>query len=617
MHFDALTLAAITAELQQTLDNGRVQQIIMPDASSIGFEIYAHHQRHNLVAVTDAKQSRVQLVSQKLRRGVEQTTPLSLLLRKYVRGAQLVTVRQPDPTERALHLQFDHPEHGATQLILEIMGQRSNVLLINPAGNIMECLRRVWPGEKVQRELLPGRRYVAPPRQDKLPPLDDGSSEYYTKLALLTEMAGPLWRVLVEQLAGISPSQAREVAWRATGSTDSPAHATPVLALAQALQELWSPLATGKWQPGLWQEAGRFVGFSAYVAHIRGEFVPCDSMSQALERYFAQRADETPDQPDAYAGMRAILEDQLRHAQQRVQRQLSAIAADEPAPGEADQLRVEAEWLLALSSQISEDQTSLLVDLGDRQLEILLDPTQTPVEQAEQWFKRVAKLERAAEIIPKRRKQLEAEVAFLAQMAQDLQEATNQPELLTVREELEAAGLLPRTPAKPTTKFVGKSGDRPTTRSFGQAAGKPVGKSIGKATGKPVASTKRAKQPETQLLRYLSPQGFEIVVGRSARQNEQITFEVAKAEDLWLHARGAPGSHVIIRSGGQPIQPETLRMAAQLAAFYSKLRGEKAATVIFTPRRFISRAPGGHTGQVLVRQEETITVPGELPTFDA
>ncbi len=611
MHFDALTLAAITAELQQALTDGRVQQVIIPDATSIGFEIYANHQRHNLVAVTDAKQSRVHLVSQKLRRGVEQTTPLSLLLRKYVRGAQLTALAQPEATERVLRLDFYHPEHGATHLILEIMGQRSNVLLINPEGNIMECLRRVWPGERVQRELLPGRRYVAPPQQDKVPPLDDGSSDYYAKLGLLTQLAGPLWRVLVERVAGVSPSQAREVAWRATGETDAPAQTVQVLALAQALQELWSPLTSGEWQPGLWQEEHRYVGFSPYAAHVRGEFLACPSMSQALERYFAQRADETPDQADAYAGMRTILERELHNAQQRVQRQLAAVTADEPAPGEAEQLRVEAEWLLALSSQIEAEQTSLVVDLGDRQLEVQLDPDQGPVEQAEQWFKRAAKLERAAEIIPVRRSQLTSELAFLAQMAQDLQEATNQPELLAVREELEAAGLLPRTPAKPTTKFVGAKGGG--AKGTGKASSKATGK--GKVTGK-TAPTKQAKQPETQLLRYQSPQGFEIVVGRSARQNEQITFDVAKAEDLWLHARGAPGSHVIIRNGGQSVQPETLRMAAQLAAFYSKLRGEKAATVIFTPRRFVSRAPGGHTGQVIVHQEETITVPGDLPTFE-
>jgi len=585
MHFDALTLACITAELQQALASGRVQQVLMPDAASIGFEIYANQHRHYLAAITETRKSRVQLSTQKLRRGVEQPTPLLLLLRKYVRGALLTNIEQPEPTERVLSLAFEHPEQGATQLVIEIMGQRSNVLLLNPGGQIMECLRRVWPGEKVQRELLPGRRYVAPPRQPKLPPLDDGSPDYYTRLETITQMNGPLWRALVEQMIGISPSQARELAWRATGDAEAPAQGVPMLALAQALQELWSPLTTGEWQPGLWQENEQFVGFSPYIGHVRGEFVPCPTMSEALERYFAQSdGNETPSQADAYAGMRALLEDQVRQAQQRVQRQLSATIADEPAPGEAEQLRMEAEWLLALSSQITEGQTTLPVDLGDKQFVIQLDPDQTPVEQAETCFKRAAKLERAAEIIPERRKQLEAELAFLAQMAEDLQQATNQPELQAVRTELEAAGLLPRT--------------------------------VSKTKAKAAAKTKAGKAPEAQLLRYYSPQGFEIVVGRNARQNEEVTFGVAKAEDIWLHARGAPGSHVIIRNGGQQVQPETLRMAAQLAAYYSKLRGEKAATVIFTPRRFISRAPGGHTGQVTVREEATITVPGELPTFE-
>ncbi|MBX3011536.1 MAG: NFACT family protein [Caldilineaceae bacterium] len=591
MHFDALTLACVTAELQETVNGGRIQQVIVPDDHSMGFEIYANHQRHYLVAVTEARQSRVQLVSQKLRRGVEQPTPLLLLLRKYVRGALLTAVSQPEPTERVLAFHCDHPEFGTTQLVIEIMGQRSNVLLLNPAGQIMECLRRVWPGERVQRELLPGRRYLPPPQQDKLPPFDDGSPNYYERLGLLTQMAGPLWRVLVEQLVGVSPSQAREVAWRATGESDTPAQAATVLAIAQALQELWAPLSTGEWQPGLWLEDGRLVGFSAYPAHVRGEFLPCPTMSQAVERYYAQlNSDTGAAKLDAYAGLRSRLETELQQAQQRVQRQLAAAIADEPAPGEAERLRMEAEWLLALSSQIAEGQTELVVPLDGQQLTIQLDVTQTPIEQAQQWFKRVAKLERAAAIIPERRKQLEGELAFLAQLAEDLQQATNQPELQSVHQEMEAAGLLPRT-ANPTgVKTVGKA--------------------------KAAHKAKRNTPPEPQLLRYYSPQGFEIVVGRNARQNEQITFEVAKAEDLWLHARGAPGSHVIIRNGGQTVQRPTLIMAAQLAAYYSKLRGESVVTVIYTPRRFVSRASGGHTGQVIIREEETITVPGELPVFE-
>ena len=104
-----------------------------------------------------------------------------------------------------------------------------------------------------------------------------------------------------------------------------------------------------------------------------------------------------------------------------------------------------------------------------------------------------------------------------------------------------------------------------------------------------------------------------IIVGRNARQNDQITFTLATAADVWLHARDVPGAHVIIRSGGQPVDQETQQAAAQLAAYYSKRRGDHAVPVAITPRRFVTRVPGGRPGQVHIRQEETIVVPAELP----
>ncbi|MEZ4870453.1 MAG: NFACT RNA binding domain-containing protein [Caldilineaceae bacterium] len=587
MHFDALTMACMAAELQATVGNGRVQQLLAPDAQSIGMELYANRQRHYLLISTNAQSSRIQIVEQKLRRGVENASPLLLLLRKYVRDAALVEVTQPDPTERVLRLTFAHAEHGATQLLVEIMGQRSNVLLLNPQYKIMECLRRVWPGERVQRELLPGRPYTPPPPQTKLASTDDGSADYYTLLGAVTQAAGPLWKALVDQVAGVSPSLAREVAWRATGAGDASAHAADALALAQALQELWAPVQTGEWQPGIWQSDGQVIGFSPYIAHFRGEFVPVATLSQALTAFYAQReqategttGESTPATSasaatlDAYAGLRATISGELRRVHARINRQLAALATDEPALGEPEQLRTKAEWLLALSSQIQPEQQTLAVDLDDRTLTIALDPNQTPVAQAEQMFKRAAKLERAAQFIPTRRTQLQSDLAFVEQLAEDLNQATNQPELNAIRAELQAAGLITSLPSK----------------------------------------AKAGAQPSAQPLRFHTPQGFEIVVGRNARQNERVTFDLAKGEDLWLHARGAPGSHVVIRNGGQQVQAETLQMAAQLAAYYSKLRGERAVTVIVTPRRFVTRAPGGRTGQVLVQQEQTITVPGELP----
>ncbi|MFN8491700.1 MAG: NFACT RNA binding domain-containing protein [Caldilineaceae bacterium] len=579
MHFDALTLACITHELTQALTGGRVQQVLQPDEQSIGLEIYAQHQRHYLLLTVDAQKSRVHLVRQKLRRGAEQPSPLLLLLRKYVRDSLLEAIVQPDPTERVLQLRFVHLEHGPTTLVAEMMGQRSNLLLVKPDGKILDCLRRVWAGETSARALLPGQSYTPPPAQAKLSPLDDGSPDYYTRLGEVTQMAGKLWKVLTAQATAVSPTLAREIAWRATGNAEAAAIEANVLAIAAALQELWAPIQTGEWQPGIWLDDDAVVGFSAYPAHVRGRFTPTASLSEALEQFFAAAATNAKTaQLDPYAGLRGNVAAELRRASARLQKQLAALASDEPPPGGAEQLRTQAEWLLALNEQIQSGQTVLEVDLGeDTPLQIALDPHKTPIEQAQQMFKTAGKWERAVQIIPERRAKLQSDLAFLEQLNSDLKLAENQPEIAAVREELQRGGFLPRPQKK--------------------------------------AAQARTGQPVAQPLRFSSPQGFAIVVGRNARQNELVTFKIANAADLWLHVRNVPGSHVVIRNGGQPVNEETLRMAAQLAAYYSSVRGEKAVEVSVTERRFVTRVPNGHTGQVYIRNEETITVPAVLPEF--
>jgi predicted ribosome quality control (RQC) complex YloA/Tae2 family protein len=574
MHFDALTLACVTDELGNTLAGGRIQQILAPDEQSIGLEVYAGRQRHYLLLVAGGPAPRIHLSSQKLRRGVEQPSPLLLLLRKYVRNSLLERIEQPDAGERLIRLHFDHPEYGTTTLVGEMLGQRSNLILVRPDGRIFDCLRRVWPGDGPGRLLAPGQLYTAPPPQEKALPVDDGSPGYYERLHTIPAQSGKLWQALVKGVAGVSPTIGREIAWRVTGNSEAAAEDADLLAVVAALQSLWAPVQTGEWQPGVWQEEGEVVGFSAYEAHIRGVFTPVESISMALERFYAQ---PMPAQtaPDAYSGLRNTVAAALRRAEQRIQRQLTALAGDEPPPGAADTLRTQAEWLLALHHQVEPGQAVLAVKLEEETLHIPLDPERTPVEQAGQMFKRAGRMERAARIIPERRAKLQADLDFLAQLRVDLELAENQPEIAAVREEVQKAGLLPRSQKK-------------TPRQPGQAA-------------------------TTQPRRYLSPEGFAILVGRNARQNERVTFELAGSSDLWLHVRGAPGSHVVIRNGGQPVPDETLHFAAQLAAYYSSLRGEHAAVVSYTERRNISRAAGGRTGQVLLRNERTVTVRGELP----
>lgn len=575
MHFDALTLACMADELRHTLLGGRIQQVLALDAQSIGMEVYAQRTRHYLLINVGGQAARIHLVAHKLRRGVEQPSPLLLLLRKYVRDSVIDRIEQPEPVERVLHLHFDHGELGVTTLAVELLGNRSNLILLRPDGRIFDCFQRVWPGEGVARPLVPGQPYAPPPPQPKLPPLDDGSADYYARLAAVISHGGKLWQALVAHVAGVSPTVGRELAWRVAGDVEAPAQGAELMALVAALQTLWAPAQSGDWQPGVWLDGGVTVGFSAYAAHVRGEFVATASLSEAVDRYYGQPATAGEATRDAYAGLRATVAAQLRRADQRIQRQLAALAGDEPAPGEAEALRAQAVWLLALSGQVQPGQTILEVDLGDEWLQVPLEPGHSPVEQAERMFKRAGRMERAARFIPERRARLHDDLAFLAQLQADLTLAENQPEIAAVRDELRKSRLLP-TPQKKPPKAL-------------------------------------AAEPVAKPRRFLSPQGFEILVGRNARQNERVTFDLAGSGDLWLHVRGAPGSHVVIRSGGQRVSDETLHMAAQLAAYFSTLRGERAAPVSYTKRRNVSRAPGGRPGQVTLRNEQTITVRAELP----
>jgi predicted ribosome quality control (RQC) complex YloA/Tae2 family protein len=588
MHFDALTLAAVVHELRETLLGGRVQQVVLPDAHSVGLEVYAQRQRRYLLLSAEPGAGRVHLAADKLRRGVEKESPLLLLLRKYVRDAILDAISQPDPTERVLELTFDHPGHGVTTLVAEPMGRLSNLFLLNPARVILECVHRVRPGAPrggsplagaAQRVLLPGRPYMPPPRRGasgaRLPPWDDGRPDYAARLAAITEQSGPLWRAIADTIAGASPSLAREIAWLATGDGNAPAQTATVPGLRAALQTVWSPLQSGEWSPGVILEGGRAVGYAPYVVHFRPGYAPRPSISAAIAEATATGAvGDGPVTHDAYAALRSQTTAQIARARRRVERQAAAAAGDLPDPDAAARLRVEAEWLLALSSHVAPGQTELVVELGEGEpLRIRLDPARSPVEQAQAKFKRAGKLDRAAEFVPTRRARLDADLAFLDQLATDLALAENQPEIAAVAAALAGSGLLPQRPTQ----------------------------------------AKVARPAAPQLLRVYSPEGFEIVVGRNAVQNDYLTFTVANAADLWLHVRDAPGSHVVIRSGGRPVDDATLGIAAQLAAYYSKRRGDRAVPVAATQKRFVTRVPGGRPGQVYLRDETTLTVSAVLP----
>ena len=607
MHFDALTLAAVADELRQTVAGGRVQQVVLPDSRSVALEVYAHQERRYLLLSAHPQASRIHLLEHKPRRGVPKETPLLLLLRKYVRSARLQAVELPVRFERVLFLRFQHPQHGATTLAVEPIGQLSNLVLMNADGRILDALVRVPAGENAQRVLLPRRAYQLPPPQDRNPPVEEREEPHAVGAESPADAddgqsrPAHLWRSLLGRYAGVSPTLAREAAWRATGDADATVTADAFAQARAALSGLWSLADTGEWTPGIAvEEEEGVVAFAPYELHFRGDFAQTESVCAAVAAFYAAQERDASSARDEYAGVRGGVAALIRQARARLQRQLRALAADEPEPGEPERMRTQAEWLLALSSQITQAmarpgaQEELSLQDGwaglrrapdgiltlvvpseaeEGELAVPLDRKRTPVEQAERMFDRAAKLERAARFIPRRRAALEADEAYLQQLESDLALAQNQPEIVAVREALRQAGWLR---------------ERPKRRD-------------------------RTPPDRSQPLRFLSPEGFPILVGRNARQNEIVTFKQAARDDLWLHVRDGPGAHVVIRCGGQPVSDATRTVAAQLAAWHSRQRGNAGVAVALTRRRFVTRMAGERPGLVHYRSEETLSVAAELP----
>jgi predicted ribosome quality control (RQC) complex YloA/Tae2 family protein len=559
MYVDFVTLACLRDHLDSLL-GARVQQVVLPDKRAVGLELYAG-QRLYLLASADPQRPRLLLVPEKFRRGVELETPLLLLLRRWVRRARLVDVTQP-PWERILMLHFEG-QAGPCQLVVELIGRQSNVVLVGPDGRVLEATRHVGPDVSRQRVMLPAHPYQLPPvPPDRRPPVGASVNEW---TVWLTHNAAPdelLHRWLVRHLLGISPLAAREIAVRATGNSQAQVREAAPAAVAQATAELFAPLEDGRWAPHVaHDDEGAVVAFTAYTPYQfdRVEAVP--DVSQAMGRYFEAQQVAT----DAYAAARQAVAALIDKAEARLARQLEKLKKQEVDEGELQAFRVSGELLLTYQDRVPAGATEVtLDDYQGAPRTIALDPKLSAVENAQAYFRRYSKARRAGDHIPPLIEANAADRAYVAQLAADLALAESRPEIDAVREALVSAGWA-------------KQGRH---------------KSAGWA-GNP---------------RHFKVGGFQIYVGRNARQNEQVTFKHAQRDDLWLHVRGMPGAHVVIKCGRRLVPEEVLQRAAGLAAYYSPARADGPPILVdVTERRFVRRLRGGnYPGLVTYHNERTL-----------
>jgi predicted ribosome quality control (RQC) complex YloA/Tae2 family protein len=560
MNFDAVTIMALVDELNQTLTGGRIQDSVQIDEDSFGLEIYNNQQRHYLLFSAHQQYARIHLADEKLRRGVQKPSPLGLLLRRYVEGARLEEARQP-AWERVIILDIDGPE-GIFELIVEPMERRANVLLVRDDGTVVECVRRVGPQDNRVRTSLPGQPYNPPPPQ-KLK--RDPHTLTLTLLGdLLDNQPGERARqVLTDHLLGFSPQIAKEAVFRATGEINTRAADTSARALFGVIQDLFGAFKAHHWQPGVVSADGMTSAYAVYRVSFTGEWSPTASVSRALEQYYGPLMGE-----DAYDAAKKPVQEVINEAKTRIEKKLDSLRSSLHDDADLEHLRQSGELLLAYQYTLSPGQTVFHAqyEVDGPELTVELDPAITPLDNAKRYFEKYDKAKRARSGVPELVEATEQELAYLRQLETDLKLATNWPEIGEVQEALQRNGYWRGTPTR--QPGGGKSGP----------------------------------------LKVTTESGYVIWVGRNARQNDTVTFDKGGPSDLWLHVRGVPGAHVIIKSGAGDVPETVIRRAAEIAAYYSAARDEAHVLVDVTRRKYVRKIKGGKPGMVTYRNESPIEV---------
>jgi predicted ribosome quality control (RQC) complex YloA/Tae2 family protein len=597
MYFDALTLAAVADELRETILGGRIQRVLLTGPLSIGLEVYAHGRRHQLLASAHPQLARIHLVRGRLSRGVTQETPLLLLLRKYLLGGRIVAIEQP-PLERMLLISIvkasdirnreyhpadarpdadpalapplDHddltedlePEPYESvppgpplrcELVIEPQDRRSNIILVSDDNLILDSVKRVTP-RMSSRVVLPRHVYEVPPPPAKRDPARATAAG----IADLAE-TGPsdLARALVAAYRGVSPQIAREVVFRALGRPlarlDEP---LPYYTIAARLREL----LTAPPAPSVAGPAEAPTAYAPYTLTHLADAQPVGSISAALETFYAARETLTD-----HGQRRAALGQQLAAARERLAHQHDQISAELDKANELEQLRWEGEMIFAFLHTLRPGQASLEVEGRS----ISLDPRTSPVEQAQARFRRYDKAKSARAGLPERLVTIATRLAGLDELAALLQLCDDYAQIEQIAQEAEELGYLREHPD-------------------------------------PLTARRKARPAQLRPLQITSSDGWAIFVGRSARQNEEVTFRIGRPDDLWLHARDIPGAHVIVRGDGPEPPEQTIVEAAGLAAYFSQARAEPAVEVDICRRTLVRKRPGGAPGLVIYRAERSL-----------
>ena len=567
MAFDAFFLSAVLTEARERILDARVDKIHQPSRDTVIIQLKCREGREKLLFALNPTAPRLHLTTASPENPAEPPM-FCMLLRKHLGGARLTGISQP-PMERCATFSFDcideMGDHVEKKLVAELMGRTCNLYLISPEGRIIDCLRRIGLDESAKRAALPGLMYQEPDPITKHNPLAEEDSNLFCNI-LAGEGPDILADRLMDSLGGLSPLVCREAALFAAGSTDARIGDTEPGLCAEKLalffrEHLHHPTPCYYALPDGTPKQFAFCPIRQY-----GETRQADSFSQLLDMYYTVR-----DRKDAIRQKSQAVRKTVQNLCTRLTRKLAIQEKELEATYDRERLRQLGDIVTANIHRIVKGQTTVecedFYDENMALIQIPISPILSPQQNAAKFYKDYAKLKNAEKELTRQMEMGETELVYLKSVLDELNRAETEAELEEIRRELQDGGYV-----------------------------------------RPDGGKRKMKQGKLPPMRFESTDGYPIYVGRNNRQNDELTFRLARKDDLWLHAQKVHGSHVIISCGGTTPPDDTITQAAQLAAHYAESRGGQNLPVDVTPVKQVKKPANGKPGMVIYHTYRTIYV---------
>lgn len=558
MALDGIVIANLVRDMQQKLVNGRISKIAQPESDELLVTVKSGREQLRLLISVNASLPLLYFTDSTKQSPM--TAPnFCMLLRKHIGSARIVSVTQPG-LERIVDLELEHlDELGDVcrkHLIVELMGKHSNIIFCNDEHVIIDSIKHVSAQVSSVREVLPGRPYFIPETVKKYDPLSVTDSAFMEVLSRPLALS----KALYTGLTGISPIIAEELCFLASLDADVPAENLDEngrLHLLRTFRYLMEDVQEGRFCPNIRYRAKEPVEFASVPLTCLGslEEKRFESISEVLKEFYAAKETYTRIRQKS-ADLRKIVQNALERGMKKYDLQAKQLKDTQ----KREKYRIYGELLNTYGYSLEEnaDQLTCMNYYTNEEITVPLDPNLTAKENARKYFDRYAKLKRTYEALSGHIQETQAQIAHLESISASLDMAVLEEDLMQIKLELQEYGYIKK-------HAQGRKREKIVSRPY----------------------------------HYLSSDGFHMYVGKNNYQNEELTFQTATGNDWWFHAKGIPGSHVIVKSEGKELPDRVFEEAAALAAYYSKGRDASKVEIDYIEKKHVKKTPGGAPGFVI------------------